>query len=48
MLVLMQVLPVALAVAGALTVALVFCRSLLSLLFDALRRLGAGAPGARD
>ena len=48
MIVLFQVLPVALAVAGALTVALVFTRSLLSLLFDALRRLGPGAPASRD
>ena len=44
----MRVLPVVLAVAAALSLAFVFSRSLLDLMFEALRRWGVRQSGLRD
>ena len=44
----MKVLPVVLAVAAALSLALVFSRSLLDLMCEALRRWGVRQSGLRD
>ena len=45
---LMTVVPVVLAVAAAVSLALVFSRSLLDLMFEALRRWGVRQSELRD